>query len=251
MAKSSGECRTIQLDFWERVNRKASLIRHLNLNATSANKHLHFVYPPELNRRSLQPTFCLKTQQESPAEPDFPAAFIACISGKCRRIFLRCRLPRLAVLMAGFAVGFPLVVPAHASDKLWACLLFASDEKMGRDVPTWLKNYNERLEKLVGYTGLRSLGQGEVTLQPDKPAVVNLKGNMRIQLSSWVREGGGRFLVNIKFYRRDRSLIETQARMSRGSPLFFRGPLWRNGRLIVAVVIGQRTGWDIWDPWGD
>jgi hypothetical protein len=31
--------------------------------------------------------------------------------------------------------------------------------------------------------------------------------------------------------------------------LFFRGPLWRNGRLVVAVVIGQRTGWDIWDPW--
>ena len=151
--------------------------------------------------------------------------------------------------MVGFAVGFSIVVPAHASDKLWACLLFASNEKMSRDVPTWLKNYNERLEKLVGYSGLRSLGQGEVTLQPDRPAVVNLRGSMRIQLSNWVREGNGRFLVNIKFYRRERPLIETQARMSRGSPLFFRGPLWRNGRLVVAVVIGQRTGWDIWDPW--
>jgi hypothetical protein len=120
---------------------------------------------------------------------------------------------------------------------------------MSRDVPTWLKNYNERLEKLVGYTAVRSLGQNEVTLQTGKPAVISLPGNMRIQLTNWVREGHGRFLVTIRFFRRDHALIETQARISRGSPLFFRGPLWRNGRLVVAVVIGQRTGWDIWDPW--
>jgi hypothetical protein len=120
---------------------------------------------------------------------------------------------------------------------------------MSRDVPAWLKNYNERLTKLVGYTGLRSLGQNEVVLQGEKPAVVNLPGSMRIVLTDFDREGSGRFLVNIKFYRGDRALIATQARISRGSPLFFRGPPWRNGRLIVAVVIGLRSGWDIWDPW--
>jgi hypothetical protein len=151
--------------------------------------------------------------------------------------------------MAGLAFGFSIAAPAHAGDKLWACLLFASNDKMSRDVPAWLKSYNERLEKLVGYTSLRSLGQGEVPLQPGKPAVVNLRGSMRIQVSNWIREGHGRFLVNIKFFRRDRPLIETQARMSRGSPLFFRAQPWRNGRLIVAVVIGYRNGWDIWDPW--
>jgi hypothetical protein len=142
-----------------------------------------------------------------------------------------------------------MLAPAHASDKLWACLLFASNEKMSRDVPAWLKNYNERLTKLVGYTGVRSLGQNEVVLQGEKPAVVNLPGSMRVVLTDFDREGNGRFLVNIKFYRGDRALIETQARISRGSPLFFRGPPWRNGRLIVAVVIGLRSGWDIWDPW--
>ena len=152
------------------------------------------------------------------------------------------------VSLAGFAFGISMVAPAHASDKLWACLLFASNEKMSRDVPSWLKNYNERLTKLVGYTSLRSLGQGEVPLQPGKPAVVNLRGAMRIQVNNWIREGNGRFLVNIKFFRRDRPLIETQARISRGSPLFFRAQTWRNGRLIVAVVIGYRNGWDIWDP---
>jgi hypothetical protein len=155
----------------------------------------------------------------------------------------------LSLVTAGFTFAFTMLAPAHAGDKLWACLLFASNEKMSRDVPAWLKNYHERLTKLVGYSGVRSLDQNEVSLQPGKPAVVNLRGSMRIVLSDFVREGNGRFLVKIKFYRGDRALIETQARISRGSPLFFRGPLWRNGRLIVAVVIGLRTGWDIWDPW--
>jgi hypothetical protein len=181
--------------------------------------------------------------------PEFSAAFSGGITDKGKRTSGRCRLRWLVMVTTGFAFGFPMVAPAHASDKLWACLLFASNEKMSRDVPAWLRNYNERLEKLVGYTGVRSLGQNEVTLQPGRPAVINLRGNMRIQLNNWVREGNGRFLVTIKLFRRDRALIETQARISRGSPLFFRGPVWRNGRLIVAVVIGQRTGWDLWDIW--
>jgi hypothetical protein len=166
-------------------------------------------------------------------------------------IFRRCRLRWLLAVSTGFGLSCAMVTQVHANDRLWACLLFATNEKMSRDVPTWLKNYNERLERLVGYTAVRSLGQNEVTLQTGKTATVSLPGNMRIQLSNWVREGHGRFLVTIRFFRRDHSLIETQARISRGSPLFFRGPLWRNGRLVVAVVIGQRTGWDLWDPWGD
>jgi hypothetical protein len=202
-----------------------------------------------LNRTSLQQNFLSKTQQESPVQPEFPAAFVAGIARKCMCIFGRCRLRWPVVAISAFVVSWATVVPVHASDRLWACLLFATNEKMSRDVPTWLKNYNERLEKLVGYTAVRSLGQNEVTLQTGKPAAINLPGNMRIQLNNWVREGHGRFLVTIRFFRRDHALIETQARISRGSPLFFRGPLWRNGRLIVAVVIGQRTGWDIWDPW--
>jgi hypothetical protein len=179
----------------------------------------------------LPPAFDLKFQEHRPR-----------ISGPCR-------LQRLSLVAAGFAFAFAMLASAHASDKLWACLLFASNEKMSRDVPAWLKNYNEHLTKLVGYTGVRSLGQNEVVLQGEKPAVVNLPGSMRIVLSDFDREGNGRFLVNIRFYRGDRALIQTQARISRGSPLFFRGPSWRNGRLIVAVVIGQRSGWDIWDPW--
>lgn len=205
--------------------------------------------PLDLNKTLLQEAFCPKSQEEVPAQAESSAAFIAGIAHKCMRIFGRRRRRWLVVVTAGLAFGFPLVAPAHASDKLWACLLFASNEKMSRDVPAWLKNYNERLEKLVGYTGVRSLGQNEVTLQPGRPAVINLRGTLRIQLNNWVREGNGRFLVTIKLFRRDRPLIETQARISRGSPLFFRGPVWRNGRLIVAVVIGQRTGWDLWDIW--
>ena len=190
----------------------------------------------------LQP-LCRKLQQKRPAQPDSFAA-IAGVARKCIRI---CGQHRLAV--AGVMFSLSMLAPANASDKLWACLLFASNEKMSRDVPSWIKNYNDRLIKLVGYSGLRSLDQNEVPLQHDKPAIVNLRGNMRIQLSNWVREGNGRFLINVKFYRGDHALIETQARISRGSPLFFRGPVWRNGRLIVAVVIGQRNGWDIWDLW--
>ena len=147
-------------------------------------------------------------------------------------------LRRLWVITAGLALVFGALSSARAAEKLWGCLLYASSEKTSPDVPKWLKNYNERLTKIIGYTGVRSLGQTEISVQTDKPAIINLRGNMRIQLNSCVREGNGRFLVNLRLFQGERQLIETQARVSKDSPLFFRGPLWRNGQLIVAVVIG-------------
>ena len=155
-----------------------------------------------------------------------------------RKIVWLQSLLRLTLIGIVLAFCFAASSAANAAEKFWGCLLYASHEKTSPDVPAWLKNYNERLIKLVGYPGVRSLGQTEVAVQPDKPVVINLRGNMRIQLNSCVREGDGRYLVELKLFLGEHAIIETQARIARGSPLFFRGPAWRDGRLIVAVVIG-------------
>jgi hypothetical protein len=155
-------------------------------------------------------------------------------------------LPRTTLLGLILAFSFAGLSPARATDELWGCLLYASHERTSPDVPAWLKNYNERLVKLVGYRGVRSLAQSEVPLVPDRSAVIYLRGNMRVQLNSCVREGNGHYLVSLKLYHGERAIVETQARMARGSPLFFRGPAWRDGKLIVAVVIGEWRWWDWW-----
>ncbi|MBV8814444.1 MAG: hypothetical protein JO271_08130 [Verrucomicrobia bacterium] len=135
---------------------------------------------------------------------------------------------------------------AKATDEIWGCLLYASHERTSPDVPAWLKNYNERLVRLAGYRGVRSLGQSEVPVLPDRPAVIYLRGNMRVQLNSCVREGSGHYLISLKLYHGEHAIVETQARIAGGSPLFFRGPAWRDGRLIVAVVIGEWRWWGWW-----
>jgi hypothetical protein len=138
-------------------------------------------------------------------------------------------LPRATLLGLILGFSFAGLCPAKATE-FWGCLLYASHESTSPDVPGWLRNYNERLVRLVGYRGVRSLAQSEVPVVLDRPAVIYLRGNWRVQLNSCVQEGNGHYLVSLKLYRGEHAIVETQAQMARGSPLFFRGPAWRDGK---------------------
>jgi hypothetical protein len=89
----------------------------------------------------------------------------------------------------------------------------------------------------LGYASLQTLGQGETIVSPNTPCSIIFHGNIRIELTGLTRQSGENFLVNLRLFRGDHQLIETQAKVTRGSPLFIRGPLWREGQLVVAVMV--------------
>jgi hypothetical protein len=149
-----------------------------------------------------------------------------------------------------FLLGAGLLIaathPIHAgeapvAESVWGCLLYASNEraaeKAGTQIPAQIRNYDERLEKLLGYGSIQTLGQGETVVEPDKPSSIVFHGNIRIELTGLTRQPGEHFLVVLRLFRKDHQLIETQASVTRGSPLFIRGPLWRSGQLVVAVMV--------------
>jgi hypothetical protein len=148
------------------------------------------------------------------------------------------------VLGAGLVLATPRALQAGealAGESVWGCLLYASNErgaeKTPAQIPVRIRGYDERLEKLLGYASLQTLGQGETVVEPNSPASIVFHGNIRIELTGLIRESGEHFLVGLKLFHGDHQLIETQAKVTRGSPLFIRGPLWREGQLVVAVVV--------------
>jgi hypothetical protein len=152
----------------------------------------------------------------------------------------------LRTLLLGASLLFAPRYAAQAgqepvAESVWGCLLYASNdraaEKAGTQIPAQIQNYDERLEKLLGYASIQTLGQGETVVEPDKPSSIVFHGNIRVELTGLTRQPGEHFLVVLRLFRKDHQLIETQASVTRGSPLFIRGPLWRSGQLIVAVMV--------------
>jgi hypothetical protein len=162
------------------------------------------------------------------------------VAGNCRF--------RTLLLGAGLLfvmAGLTQAGEAPVVESVWGCLLYASNDRAAEKVqtqaqtqiPARIRDYDERLEKLLGYASIQTLGQGETVIEPNRPSSIVFHGNIRVELTGLTRQPGEHFLVVLRLFQNDHQLIETQANVTRGSPLFIRGPLWRSGQLVVAVMV--------------
>ena len=45
------------------------------------------------------------------------------------------------------------------------------------------------------------------------------------------------YLLNLQLYQEKRLLVQTEAKLGRNCPIFFRGPLCANGQLIIVLIM--------------
>jgi hypothetical protein len=127
----------------------------------------------------------------------------------------------------------------HAAESVWGCLLYASNDGQKTDIPVRLSRYEQRLNTAFGYSKLHLLGEGQTTVKsPDQNWLV-FGGDIKIQFTSLQKNEEGQFLVGLEIFQGNKQVIETQARVGRDSPLFIRGPEWRNGKIIIVVMIAS------------
>ncbi len=101
---------------------------------------------------------------------------------------------------------------APVVESVWGCLLYASNdraaEKAVTQIPARIRDYDERLEKLLGYASIQTLGQGETVVAPDSPSSIVFHGNIRVELTGLTRQPGehfrrpGRFAQQREEFRR-------------------------------------------------
>ncbi len=119
---------------------------------------------------------------------------------------------------------------------MWGCLLYASNEPGEAVFPARLSRYGKRLEVETGFSHLQTLGENQTQLTPGRAGALAFPGNLRVAVNSVTHDDAGQMLVALQLFRDDKELLLTQAKLSHGSPLFIRGPAWRQGELIIAVI---------------
>ena len=143
-------------------------------------------------------------------------------------------------LLAAFLLllgAFPM--PVIATEYVWGCLLYASNSTKAFDLPSRLSGYDVRLRNGFGFSNYRVIAQREIAVGDRHENLLVSAGDIQVLLTNLSRASDGKYLVGILFLEGINQVMETQARVGERSPLFIRGPDWREGQIIIVVMIGS------------
>jgi hypothetical protein len=128
-------------------------------------------------------------------------------------------------------------VRAPAAENFWGCLIYASNAGARNDLPDRLNGYDGRMSCAFGYSRFNMIAQRQIALRAQKEAGLVFSNDLKIMLTSLKGGSDGKYLIKLLFVEDNEPVMETQARVSRDSPLFIRGPNWRDGQIIIVVMV--------------
>jgi hypothetical protein len=130
--------------------------------------------------------------------------------------------------------------PAATQDKVWSGLVYATNASAPKDPPAELRDFAARLKRIFGYNQFQLAGSaanvidsdGESWLVPSKAFSLAVRARRATS-----KEARGGYLINLQLYQGSRPLVDTEAKLAPGSPLFIRGPACGTGHLIIVLQV--------------
>jgi len=175
-------------------------------------------------------------------------------------------MPRRLVLIAGilaaaFAAGLlllsmtsgrrafaqvgatPTAVPTIApvgQDTIWSGVVIATNVASPKPPPSELREFAGRLKRVFGYNQFELLGSAtkpignrtENWLVPSQNFWLGVHARRAMS-----KEARGGYLLNLELFQDHRPLVDTEAKLAPGSPLFIRGPSYGSGQVIIVLQV--------------
>lgn len=138
------------------------------------------------------------------------------------------------------AVLFAFTIAAHADEKVWSAVILASDPPRGekpKAPPAEIAAYSAKLTKVFGYEQFEIIGSA--TKAMDNQAERWLVPSQNFWVGAFAQRAATGYLLKLEFFHDKRKIVETQAKLGPGTPLFIRGPVHARGQLIVVFEIRQ------------
>ncbi len=138
-----------------------------------------------------------------------------------------------------FAVCFALAVstaPGHAAHVVWTGMVIAQNVPQPAPIPPELTKLEQTLKDLFGYNQFELIGQSDKTLKTgEEDWLANSKYfGLRVDARG---ENDAGYTLNLKLYKENDVLLETDANLSRSSPLVIKGPQVGSGQLLLVLMV--------------
>lgn len=124
----------------------------------------------------------------------------------------------------------------HASENVWSGLVIANNVTKPEPTPPELLRIQNTLKELFGYNQFKLIGQGKKTLEKGDEDWMAASKYFSLHVDSKGASASG-YLLNLQLFQEKKLLLETEAKLSKRSPLVIKGPQIGDGQLLLLLVV--------------
>ena len=151
-------------------------------------------------------------------------------------------------ILAGVAVLFATGAPANAGPpwkrgraarsgkKVWSGLVVATNAAKPQPAPAEVHQLDRTLQRTFGYNQFEVIGQSSKALQRGQSNWLAVSKHFSLHVDPRGVSNDG-YRVNLQLFQDRQMLLETDATLSRSSPLVIKGPQIGSGQLLLLLVV--------------
>ena len=129
------------------------------------------------------------------------------------------------------------MVPAlQAAQTVWSGLVIAENVTEPQPVSPELTRIEGLLRKFFGYNQFKVIGQSQKTLKTGQEDWLATSKFFGLHVDARGETEAG-YVLNLKLYKEKELLLETEAKLSKRSPLVIKGPQVGGGQLLLVLVV--------------
>jgi hypothetical protein len=142
----------------------------------------------------------------------------------------------LAVIISVLVLTMTAAPASQTAEKVWSGLVIAENVTEPRPIPPELTRIEGLLKRFFGYNEFQVIGQSQKTLKTGQEDWLATSKFFGLHVDARGETQGG-YVLNLKLYKEKDLLLETEAKLSKRSPLVIKGPQVGGGQLLLVLVV--------------
>jgi hypothetical protein len=143
------------------------------------------------------------------------------------------RFPAFAIPVIALAIS---ATPVRAAQTIWSGLVIAENVPQPAPIPPELTRIEGSLKTFFGYNQFQVIGHSEKTLRTGQEDWLATSKFFGLHVDARGENPAG-YVLNLKLYKEKELLLETDAKLSKRSPLVIKGPQIGGGQLLLVLVV--------------
>ena len=125
---------------------------------------------------------------------------------------------------------------ALGAETVWSGLIIAENAAQPQPIPPELTRIERPLKHLFGYNQFQVIGQSRKTLRTGQEDWLATSKFFALHVDAQGESEAG-YVLNLKLYKEKELLLETDAKLSKRSPLIIKGPQVGGGQLLLILIV--------------
>jgi len=124
----------------------------------------------------------------------------------------------------------------RGAESVWSGLVIAENIAQPKPIPPELTRIEGSLKKFFGYNQFQVIGQSQKTLKTGQEDWLATSKFFGLHVDARGENDLG-YVLNLKLYKEKELLLETDAKLSKRSPLVIKGPQVGSGQLLLVLIV--------------